>query len=107
MLKTFEYRIYPTNRQGRVLDAQLKDCRWLYNHFVAERKTAWESEQKSLNYYAQAVSLPALKALRPSLASVHSQVLQNVAVRVDLAYKAFFRRVKAGEKEVGYPRFKG
>jgi putative transposase len=37
---------------------------------------------------------------------VHSQVLQNVQVRVDLAYKAFFRRVKRGENP-GYPRFKG
>ena len=34
-----------------------------------------------------------LKKQRPSLASVHSQVLQNVAVRIDLAFKAFFRRV--------------
>jgi putative transposase len=38
---------------------------------------------------------------------VHSQVLQNVTERVELAFKAFFRRVKAGEAEVGYPRFKG
>ncbi|HEX9372951.1 MAG TPA: transposase, partial [Roseiflexaceae bacterium] len=44
---------------------------------------------------------------RPSLKIVHSQVLQHVQVRVDLAFKAFFRRVKAGEQEVGYPRFKG
>jgi putative transposase len=33
-------------------------------------------------------------------------VLQNVQVRVDLAFNAFFRRVRAGEKP-GYPRFKG
>jgi putative transposase len=52
------------------------------------------------------MSLPALKAERPALAGVHSQVLQNVAVRIDLAFKAFFRRVKAGEK-AGYPRFRG
>jgi putative transposase len=52
------------------------------------------------------MSLPALKAERPALAGVHSQVLQNVAVRIDLAFKAFFRRVKAGEKP-GYPRFRG
>jgi hypothetical protein len=38
---------------------------------------------------------------------VQSQVLQNVAVRIDLAFKAFFRRVKAGEAEPGYPRFRG
>jgi putative transposase len=43
---------------------------------------------------------------RPALASVHSQVLQNVAVRIDLAFKAFFRRVKNGENP-GYPRFRG
>jgi len=38
---------------------------------------------------------------------VHSQVLQNVAVRVDLAFKAFFRRVRAQAQERGFPRFKG
>jgi putative transposase len=38
---------------------------------------------------------------------VHSQVLQNVNIRVDLAFQAFFRRISSGEKEVGYPRFKG
>ena len=43
---------------------------------------------------------------RPGLKTVHSQVLQNVAVRIDLAFKAFFRRTKAGEKP-GYPRFRG
>ncbi len=34
------------------------------------------------------------------------KVLQNVAVRIDLAFKAFFRRRKEGEKP-GYPRFRG
>jgi putative transposase len=33
--------------------------------------------------------------------------LQNVAVRIDLALQAFFRRVKAGEDQPGYPRFRG
>jgi putative transposase len=39
------------------------------------------------------------------LNKVYSQVLQNVTERVDLAFKAFFRRLKAGE-EPGHPRFK-
>src|SRR5262245_65854409 len=51
--------------------------------------------------------LPQWKEKRLSLRLVHSQVLQNVQVRVDLAFQAFFRRVKAGEEEAGYPRFKG
>jgi len=40
------------------------------------------------------------------LATVHSQVLQNVATRIEVAFQAFFRRVKAGDKP-GYPRFRG
>jgi putative transposase len=62
--------------------------------------------EHSLNYHAQAVRLTGLKQERSSLSEIHSQVLQNVAVRVDLAFKAFFRQVKAGDRP-GYPRFKG
>lgn len=40
------------------------------------------------------------------MSEVFSQVLQNVAVRVDLAFQSFFRRVKQGETP-GYPRVKG
>jgi putative transposase len=71
------------------------------------RREAWEQHQESLGLYDTQSLLPAWKVDRPSLKLVHSQVLQNVQVRVDLAFKAFFRRVKAGELEVGYPRFKG
>ena len=88
------------------MTAVLAECRWLYNHLLEQRKTAWEERHESLSYVEQANTLPALKVERPSLATVHSQVLQNVAVRVDLAFKAFFRRVKAGETP-GYPRFRG
>lgn len=106
MLKTFKYRIYPTKKQNRIMQQWLEECRWLFNHFLAERKEAWEKKQNNINYHFQATSLPILKKQRPSLANVHSQVLQNVAVRIDLAFKAFFRRIKAGEKP-GYPRFRG
>jgi putative transposase len=50
--------------------------------------------------------LPEWKRNKPELKEVFSQILQNVQERVDLAFKAFFRRVKAGERP-GYPRFKG
>ncbi len=40
------------------------------------------------------------------IADVHSQVLQNISLRVELAFSAFFHRVKAGEKP-GFPRVKG
>src|SRR6476661_1007840 len=106
MRKTFKHRLYPNKRQQRLLDAQLEECRWLYNELLAARKSAWEGRQESVRLYDQQATLPALKATRPTLAAVQSQVLQNVAVRIDLAFQAFFRRVRAGEAP-GYPRFRG
>lgn len=106
MRKTFKYRLYPSKQQRRLLDQQLEECRWLYNHLLADRRGAWEQRQESRRLYDQQATLPALKTERPTLAGVHSQVLQHVAVRIDLAFQAFFRRVKAGETP-GYPRFRG
>src|SRR5713101_9477414 len=106
MRKTFKYRLYPTKQQQRLLERQLEECRWLYNHLLATRRDARQERQESLRLYDQQATLPALKVERPALAGVHSQVLQNVAVRIDLAFQAFFRRVKAGEQP-GFPRFRG
>ena len=86
MVKTFKYRIYPTKKQTRLLNDQLNKCRWLYNQLVEERKISWQKEKKSLSYYTQATKIPKLKKEHPGLNSVYSQVLQNVAVRVDLTY---------------------
>ncbi len=106
MLKTMQYRLRPTKKQAHLLESQLEECRTLYNHFLEARQRAWEERQESLTYHKQAVTLPVLKQRCPELAQVHSQVLQNVAVRVDLAFQAFFRRCKAKETP-GFPRFRG
>jgi putative transposase len=105
-VRTFQYRIYPTAKQERALERTLNECRWLYNHFLEQRKRAWDDRHKGLSLYEQLGELPALKRERPTLTEAHSQVLQNVGVRLDLAFQAFFRRVKSGEKP-GYPRFRG
>src|SRR5581483_6181961 len=106
MKKMFQYRIFPTKKQITALEAMLDECRWLYNHLLEKRKEVYEQTGKGLSCYQQQATYPILKAERPSLSSVHSQVLQNVAVRIDMAMQAFFRRVKAGETP-GYPRFRG
>lgn len=105
-IKSFKYRIYPTKSQETKLDRQLDECRWLYNQLLENRKTSWEKDLKSVSMYDQINTIPTLKKEKPDLKNVHSQVLQNVAVRIDLAFKAFFRRVKSGENP-GYPRFRG
>lgn len=103
--KTYRYRIYPTAKQIKALQASLDSCRWTYNQTLAIRKKSWEEEQKSLSLYDTNKLLVQWKIDKPDLANAFSQCLQNAQLRVDLAFKAFFRRVKAKENP-GYPRFR-
>ena len=105
--KSFKYRIYLSNGQRHILEQQLELSRWAYNETLAERKRAYEERGASLRLYDTQALLPVWKLTKPELKLVHSQVLQNISVRVDLAFHAFFRRVKEGAAEVGFPRFKG
>jgi len=106
MLKAYQFRLRPTAHQRTLLRQTLDLCRWVYNETLATRKNTWEGEQKTLSLYDTNKLLTAWKQTKPELTQVHAQVLQNAQERVDLAFKAFFRRVKAGETP-GYPRFRG
>jgi len=106
MRKAFKYRICLTKGQRRILEQQLEECRWVYNETLAYCKNAYEVERRTAHWYETKRLLPLWKATRPALKHVHSQVLQNVTERVDLAFTSYFRRVREGAEAVGYPRFK-
>jgi putative transposase len=105
MRKTFKYRLYPTSKQKKALQASLDACRYVYNETLAIRKNSWEEKQESVSLYGTNKLLVQWKKDKPGLTNAFSQCLQNAQLRVDLAFKAFFRRIKAGEKP-GYPRFR-
>jgi putative transposase len=107
---TYKYRLAPTRKQIELLSWTLACCRELYNASLQHRRDAYRMAGKSLNYYDQANALVEVKEACPEFRNIHSQILQDVLRKVDKAYKAynaFFRRIKSGEKEVGYPRFQG
>ena len=105
MRRTFRYRLDPTKAQAETLDAQLGLCRELYNAAIEERRDAWRIAHRSVGFNQQSAQLPEIKAERPELEGVDSQVLQDVLHRVDKNFKAFFRRRAQGEKP-GFPRFR-
>ena len=104
MIKSSKYRLYPTKKQAETLEWTLRRCCELYNAALQERKEAWKYAKKSVSYYDQSAQLPEIKAIREEYKLIGAHVLQNVLKRVDLAFQAFFRRVKAGEKP-GFPRY--
>jgi len=105
-LITFKYRLYPTPAQERQLALCLNAARNWYNMCVAERKYSYELEGRSVGLYEQLRLVRRYKAAFRQFADVHSHLLQVATADCYKAFKAFFRRVKAGETP-GYPRFKG
>ncbi len=104
MRLTFKYRLYPTKAQTQFLEEQLREACSLYNAAKQERDDAWKTCRKSINYYDQANQLKAMRA-DGCLTLVNFSCGQDVLRRVDKTYKAFFARVKRGEKP-GFPRYR-
>ena len=61
ILKTYKYRLYPSKEQEEILARYFGTVRFVYNHFLAERKRQYEEYGKSDNYYSQAKTLTNLK----------------------------------------------
>jgi putative transposase len=103
--KTFQYRLHPHRQQRERLQTTLDLCRELYNAALQERRDGYRTSQAKLNYYTQANQLSEIKQVRPDVASLHSQVLQDVLRRVDKTFQSFFLRVKRHQTP-GFPRFR-
>ena len=105
MLRTFRYRLKPTRHQAKVLGEWLAVSCELYNAALEERRGAWKVAGKSIGLYDQFKSLTEIRAFSSDVASIPVDIAREPLRRVDRAFQAFFRRVKAGQKP-GYPRFR-
>lgn len=95
LVTTYRFRLYPNRTQERLMEDTLETCRRLYNSLLVERR-----ENDGKGFYEQKRSLVALKSHNKFLRAVHSQVLQDVVLRLDKASQAF----SAGLSR--YPRLK-
>jgi putative transposase len=104
--KTYQYKHRPTSEQERELERTLMLCRHLYNAAIGERREAWRMRSASVTSYQQKAELPGIKEAMPEYAEVNAQVLQDIVLRVDRAFEAFFQRIQEG-RSPGYRRFHG
>ena len=108
-MRTFRFRIYPSDAQIGILNSTLDLCREFYNAMLQQRIYAYRSGKK-VNYFSQQDEIPEIKNAFPEYRSIHSLVVQDVARRLDKAYDNFFRRIKEKKNgkstKVGFPRFK-
>ena len=107
MRRAYKFLLRPTAKQVAALEACLEDHRQLYNAALEEPREAWKRRALAVNYYHQATQLPEIRKADPGRQGRWSAGSQQQTLRrLDKAFAAFFRRVKAGQKP-GYPRFRG
>ena len=100
--RSYHFELKPTQEQKTLLDKLFGCIRYIYNHFLNERKVQYQSHKKSDNYYKQAATLTELKKQEETiwLKEVNSQSLQFALRSLDTAYVNFFRG------NAKFPRFK-
>jgi len=109
-MRTYRYRIYPTRKQKTLLTNQMILAKTVYNILLHDSKQHYRTTGRTFTRNMMNIRLTKLKKEHPELASLHSQVLQNISDRVWKAYQNFFRRIKERKKgkkiKVGFPRIK-
>jgi len=106
ILRAYKYRIYPNKKQQELINKTIGCCRFVYNYYLNKKIELYKTEQKSIGYNACANDLKNLKNQYEWLKKVDSISLQQTLKDLDTAYQNFFKRIKNGEKEVGFPKFK-
>lgn len=105
MRRAFKFRLYPTTAQERIFDVLLDGAHDLYNAALEQRRAAWSSQRKAINYFYQSAELKETRDADDRLRLLNYSACQDVLRRLHKAFDAFFRRIKAGDAP-GYPRFK-
>ncbi|MCC3772775.1 transposase [Streptomyces sp. UNOC14_S4] len=108
MIRAYKFLLRPTVSQRIALGEMLRDHCSLYNGALQERRDACQHASKTnITYGQQSAQLKEIRAFDPERQGRWSFSSQQATLRrLDKAFAAFFRRVKAGEKP-GYPRFRG
>jgi len=102
MLKAFKYKLNPTDSQKVFLNKHFGCARFIFNFFLNQRITEYQTNSKSLSYNDNAKELTSLKGVDDFnwLREVNSQSLQDSLKNLDVSFKNFFKH------KSGFPKFK-
>lgn len=105
MYRSYTMRLETTRRQADTLTRMVTQLCELYNMALQQRRDAWKQCGVSVTRYDQQLQLTELRHAVPEYAEFPPTIQRDALRRLDLAFRAFYRRIKAGQKP-GYPRFK-
>ncbi len=99
MLKTYRYRLYPTDNQEQLLNKHLGSTRFIFNLALETKISAYKSNKINLSRYDLQKQLIELKQEAIWLKEINSQSIQYSLLQLDNSFKNFF-------KGAGFPKFK-
>ena len=104
---SYKFRLYPNKQQEALIQKTFGCVRYVYNHFLSERKRRYEESGEKMGFYSCCKELTTLKHSPDTewLCEPDKNALQYAIKDLDQAFQNFFRRCKKGEKP-GYPKFK-
>ena len=105
IVTVIQTRAYLSKDGHTLLDARFQEHCRLYNAAIQERRDAYRQAGKSITFYDQCKSMKEIRGDWKDWSNEALRVQRGTLKRVDRAFQAFFRRVKAGEAP-GFPRFK-
>ena len=103
--KSYKFRIYPNKDQEDLIQKTFGCTRFVYNHFLSERTTAYKERKEAINYYDCCKVIPLLKSELPWLKEVDSTALTSSVQDLEHAFQNFFKRSNS-KRKYGYPKFK-
>ena len=113
ILRRYSFRLYPNKAQTAALTQQAMMCAALWNALLEMRETHFRravqrgDRKTTLTAFDQGRDITALRQELPEWAAMPRGTQERVCGDLDLAFKAFFRRARAGEgRRSGYPRYK-
>ena len=107
MIRTYVFPLNPNKSQEYTLEKWLEACCYLRNTALEQRIIAYKQSGKSVSLFDQQKQLTDLRSSDNDnyWSQIPVEILRSALTRLDLAYKAFFRRIKLGLTP-GFPRFK-
>lgn len=103
---TYKTRLLPSKGQHTKLRAALDHTRDLYNAALQERIDCYRKTGRGRSWQDQCRGLTELRS-DPEWATYAATMQRWPLKQVDLAFAAFFRRLKARDGKAGFPRFRG
>ena len=104
MIKTLKVRLYPNVEQTVLLEKHFGSCRFVWNHFLEVRNKYFaehkNDKKRGLSGFDTMKMLTTLKKGLTWLNEINSQSLQHSLVKLDMAFKSFFKH------NTSYPKFR-